>query len=64
MATIFGGDKNFCQDHCRGVYLPPSIKAEEIAFPRYSQFFIFVCERSSKSRWMSYLRKIGYLQYY
>ena len=46
----FWGDKNFCQDHCRGVYLPPSIKAEEIAFPRYSQFFIFVCESSPKSR--------------
>ena len=29
------------QDHCRGVYLPPSIKGEEIPFPRYSQFFIF-----------------------
>ena len=32
----FWGDKNFCQDHCCGVYLPPSIKGEEIAFPRYS----------------------------
>ena len=29
------------QDHCRGVYLPLSIKGEEIPFPRYSQFFIF-----------------------
>ena len=29
------------QDHCRGVYLPPSIKVEEIPFPRYSQFLIF-----------------------
>ena len=29
------------QDHCCGVYLPPSIKGEEIPFPRYSQFFIF-----------------------
>ena len=64
MATIFGETKIFWQDHCRGVYLPPSIKGEEIAFPRYSQFFIFVCESSSKSRWKSYLRKIGYLQYF
>ena len=31
----------YIQDHCRGVYLPPSIKGEEIPFPRYSQFFIF-----------------------
>ena len=29
---------------------PPSIKGEEIGFPRYSQFFIFVCESSPKSR--------------
>ena len=28
------------QDHCRGVYLPPSINGEEIPFLRYSQFFI------------------------
>ena len=38
-------NNNIClsikQDHCRGVYLPPSIKREEIPFPRYSQFFIF-----------------------
>ena len=64
MATIFGETKFFVKTTAARVYLPPSIKAEEIAFPRYSQFFIFVCESSSKSRWMSYLRKIGYLQYY
>ena len=29
------------QDHCRGMYLPPSITGEEIPFARYSQFFIF-----------------------
>ena len=29
------------QDHCCGVYLPLSIKGEEIPFPRYPQFFIF-----------------------
>ena len=65
MATNFGETKIFDKTmHCRGVYLPPSIKEEEIAFLRYSQFFIFVCESSSKSRWMSYLRKIRYPQYF
>ena len=27
------------QDHCRGVYLPPRIKGEEIPFPRFSAKF-------------------------
>ena len=30
-------NNNIQQDHCRGVYPPPSIKGEEIPFPRYSQ---------------------------
>ena len=62
MATIFGETKIFVKT--TAVVCISRIKAEEIAFPRYSQFFIFVCERSSKSRWMSYLRRNGYLQYY
>ena len=33
----------FKQDHCRGVYLPLSIKGEEIPFPRYSQQIFLLC---------------------
>ena len=42
------------EDHCRGVYLPLSIKGDEIPFLRYSHFSFF----SQNPRWSPKVVKI------
>ena len=39
------------QDHFRGVYLPPSIKGEEILFPRYSHFSFSAKIENGHQKW-------------
>ena len=47
----------FQQDHCHGIYLPPSITGKEISFPRYSHLFIF----HKNPRWPPKVAKIQIL---
>ena len=43
--------KNVKQDHCRGVYLPPSIKGEEIPFLKYSHFSFSAKIQDGRQKW-------------